>query len=238
MLPPGDVRRILAANRGPPSARRSGIPRPQTQRPGSTSHKDIIFLNGKKYIQADTHSICFNISTSFTTQVSSLVDHGANGGMAGEDVRLIETGEKCADVRGINNHTVTNLPISTVAGVVHSQYGPVIAITHQYAYHGKGKTIHSSTQIEHYGNVVDDRSTKVPGGQHCIKTFDGYVLPLQIRAGLVYLDMHPPSDQELASLPYVILTSEVDWDPSILDHELDLATWSSQFPKHVLGFPS
>ena len=101
---------------------------------------------------------------------------------------------------------------------------------HQYAYHGKGKTIHSSTQIEHYGNVVDDRSAKVPGGQQCIKTLDGYVLPLQIRAGLVYLDMHPPSDQELASLPYVVLTSDVDWDPSTLDHELDLDTWSSQFP--------
>ena len=38
-------------------------------------------------------------------------------------VRLLETGEKCADVRGINNHTVTNLPISTVAGVVHNQHG-------------------------------------------------------------------------------------------------------------------
>ena len=154
--------------------------------------------------------ISFSISTSFTAQVSSLVDRGANGGMAGADVRLLETGEKSADVRGINNHTVTNLPISTVAGVVHSQYGPVIAIMHQYAYHGKGKTIHSSTQIDHYGNIVDDRSTKVPGGRQCIKTIDGYVLPLQIRAGLVYLDMHPPSDQELASLPYVVRTSDVD----------------------------
>ena len=78
--------------------------------------------------------------------------------------------------------------------------------------------------------MVDDRSAKVPGGQQCITTLDGYVLPLQIRAGLVYLDMHPPSDQELASLPYVVLTSDVDWDPSTLDHELDLDTWSSQSP--------
>ena len=130
--------------------------------------------------------------------------------MAGEDVRLLETGEKCAHVRGINKHSITNLPISTGAGVVNSQYGPIIAIMHQYAYHGKGKTIHSSTQIENYGNVVDDRPAKVPGGQQCIKILDGYVLPLQIRAGFVYLDMQPPFDEELASLPYVILTSDVD----------------------------
>ena len=41
----------------------------------------------------------------------------ANGGMAGSDVRLLETGEQFADVRGIADHEVTNLPISTVAGL-------------------------------------------------------------------------------------------------------------------------
>jgi len=102
-LPPGDVRRILAANRGPGVPRRSGIPPPQVPQPG-TSPKDSIILNGKKYIQADTHCISFSISCSITAQVASLVDRGANGGMAGEDVRLLETGEKMADVRGIDNH--------------------------------------------------------------------------------------------------------------------------------------
>ena len=106
-------------------------------------------------------------------------------------MRLLETGEQFADVRGIANHEVTNLPISTVAGLVESHLGPVILLMHQYAYYGKGKTIHSAVQLEHYGNIVQDRSSKLPGGGQLIETLDGYLLPLQIRAGLVYLDMRP-----------------------------------------------
>ena len=74
------------------------------RRPGSSTTKDIIILNGRKYIEADTHSISFSISGSFIAEVSSPVDRSAKCGMAGEDVHLLETAGKCANVRGINNH--------------------------------------------------------------------------------------------------------------------------------------
>ena len=85
--------------------------------------------------------------------------------MAGSDVRLISQTPFFADVNGIDNHEVKNLPICTVAGLVQSQKGPNILIMHQYAYHGKGKTIRSSGQTENFKNHVDDRSRKV-GGKH------------------------------------------------------------------------
>jgi len=172
-FPPGDVRRLLAANRSaPPRKPKPKAPPLHQQRssnPSPNKNKQSIILNGIRYVEADVHRITLDIAASATTKVASLVDRGANGGMAGADVRLLETGEQFADVRGIANHEVTNLPISTVAGLVESHLGPVILLMHQYAYFGKGKTIHSALQLEHYGNIVNDRSSKLPGGGQLTK---------------------------------------------------------------------
>ena len=39
------------------------------------------------------------------------------------------------------------------------------------------------------------------------------------------MDMHPPSDEELDGLPQVVLTSDMDWDPSVVDNDLELDQW-------------
>ena len=36
------------------------------------------------------------------------------------------------------------------------------------------------------------------------------------------MDMHPPSNDELDDLPHMVLTSDIDWDPSIVDNDMDL----------------
>ena len=97
-----------------------------------------------------------------------------------------------------------------------TQKGPAIAIMQQYALLGTGRSIHSSGQLEAYGNKVDDRSMKVSGRQ-CIETNEGYVIPLDIIHGLPYLKMEPYSDKEWEELPHVILTSGERWNPKILD---------------------
>ena len=74
---------------------------------------------------------------------------------------------------------------------------------HQYAYLGKGKTIHSSAQIEYYKNSVDDKSSKVGGKQHIV-TLDDYFIPLNICNGLAYMDMSVPM---LKVLGYVRVAS-------------------------------
>ncbi len=84
------------------------------------------------------------------------------------------------NVRGIDNPQITNIPIVTAGGVIKTQHGPAIAILHQYAYTGQGKTIHSSGQLEWYKNDVNDKSIKVAGGLQCILTNDGYVIPIDI----------------------------------------------------------
>ncbi|EEC45589.1 predicted protein [Phaeodactylum tricornutum CCAP 1055/1] len=148
---------------------------------------------------------------------------GANGGLAGSDIKVINKTDRSASITGINNHTLPDLDIVTAAGLVKSQNGPIIVILPQYAHHGKGKTIDSSAQLEYYKNIVEDQSC-VLGGKQRIVTLDEYVNPLHVRQGLAYMDMHPPSDAEFDTLPHVVLTSDVNWDPSIIDNEIDLAT--------------
>jgi hypothetical protein len=84
-----------------------------------------------------------------------------------------------------------------------------------------GCTIHSSAQLEWYQNDVNDRSLKVPGGLQHITTLDGYVHPLNIVSGLPYVTMRPYTDAKWETLPHVIWTGDIDWDPSVLDLTLD-----------------
>ncbi len=109
----------------------------------------------------------------------------------------------------------------TASGVIKTQHGPAIAILHQYAYTGQGKTIHSSGQLEWYKNDVNNKSVKVASGSQRILTNNGYVIPSKIWDGLPYITLRPFMDAEWDSLLHVILTGNTNWDPSVLDVDLD-----------------
>jgi hypothetical protein len=87
---------------------------------------------------------------------------------------------------------------------------------------------------------VDDKSIKV-GGKQCIKTLDGYVIPIDVKSGLPYVKMRTYIDKEWDSLPHVILTGDGAWNPSVLDHSLtDDEQWYdavSDFPDAMDGSP-
>jgi hypothetical protein len=72
--------------------------------------------------------------------------------------------------------------------------GPAIGIFRQYAYHGVNRTIHS------LDNLKPTRITLMTvlkfGGTQCIRTNEGYVIPLDIINGLPYLKMQPHTDTE------------------------------------------
>ena len=60
--------------------------------------------------------------------------------------------------------------------------------------------------------------TTNPGYQMVI-TREGYIIPLQVKDGLCYMKMRPPTDEELSSLPHVIMTSDDEWNPSAVDND-------------------
>ena len=75
----------------------------------------------------------------------SLVDRGANGGLAGSDMRLINYDlDRTIDVQGIDNHQVPNLRLGKFGAVAKTKKGNILLIFCQYAHIQNGKSIHSS----------------------------------------------------------------------------------------------
>ena len=150
---------------------------------------------------------------------NQLVDRGANGGLAGSDMRVIYKTHRKINISGIDNHEVTGLDVVTAATLLNTSLGKVIGIFNEYAYLGKGSSIHSSGQLEWFKTLVDEKSIKV-GGTQLITTLDGYSVPLLIRDGLAYAtSLGRPTDQDMDTYPHVFFTSPDEWDPSVLDHD-------------------
>jgi hypothetical protein len=57
------------------------------------------------------------------------------------------------------------------------------------------------------------------------------LFPVSIQDGLTRLKIRPYTDQEFDTLPHVIMTSEFEWDPSVLDHEFkEDESWGNPHP--------
>ena len=168
-----------------------------------------------------------------------LVDHGTNGGLAGSDMHVIHRTHRKINIQGIDNHEVTGLDVVTDATLLNTSQGKVIGIFNEYAYLGKGSSIHLSGQLEWFKTNVDEKSVKV-GGSHLITTLDGYSVPLLIKDGLAYAtSLGRPTDQYMDTYSHVFFTSPDEWDPSVLDHDpphLD-GLDPSQVPDQPFGDP-
>ena len=150
---------------------------------------------------------------------NQLVDRGANGRLAGSDMRVIYKTHRKINISGIDNHEVNGLDVVTAATLLNTSLGKVIGIFNEYAHLGKGSSIHSSGQLEWFKTHVDEKSIKV-GGTQLITTLDGYSVPLLIKDGLAYAtSLGRPTDQDMDTYPHVFFTSPDEWDPSVLDHD-------------------
>ena len=107
--------------------------------------------------EVNTH-ITYHAAQASQDKHGSLVDRGANGGPAGSDVRVLSTSLRKCYVTGIDNHELPGLDVVQCATLVDTNHGIVNLIINEYAYYGRGHSIHSSGQIEWYTNIVDDLS--------------------------------------------------------------------------------
>ena len=214
---PADLRRMLAAQQHEAMTRSLGGTTPGTVRFANQTYRLTRDINAHETYHVANHS---------RDKKDSLIDGGSNGGMGGKDVRPISFNpNRFIDVTGVHDHQVTDIPCATVGGVTHSNIGPVILIFHQYAYTGKGSSIHSKGQWEYFGAIIDDKSIKL-GGTQSIKLAGGVILPLDIVNGLPRLPLRPFMDSEWDSLPHIHVTMDKDWDPTVLDHHIsDKEAW-------------
>ena len=208
-LPPGHLQRFLSPSSGTKDRKQSQKSTPKE-----------VTIDGKRYREVHMAKSLYCFSHVRDSR-GALVDRGANGGICGSDVRIIHKTGRKVDVQGIDNHQVVDIPIVTAGAVVSTQRGPAVIIMNQYAYIGNGKSIHSCGQMEMFGHEVNDKSMKVSGGLQRINTQDGFCIPLNIKAGLPYMTLRPFTDQEWDNLPHVVLTSDTDWDPTVLDNVID-----------------
>ena len=149
-----------------------------------------------------------------------LVDHGANKGLAGPDMRGIHRTYRKIKIQDIDNHEVADLDVVTTATLLNTSQEKVIGIFNEYAYLWKGSSIHSSGQLEWLQTHVHETFVKV-GGIQLINTLDGYSVPLLIKDGLAYAtSIGRSTDQDMDTYPHVLITSPDEWDPSQVPDQL------------------
>ena len=178
------------------------------------------FNGGNYQIRQMNYAYCLTQHALHHEYQGALVDSGANGGMAGSDTRILATiPHAFVDITGIGGEVLQRLLIVQGASLIHTiDEGPIILIMSQYACKPESKSIHSKSQIEHFGGVVHD-SAKSTGGQQLVVTHEGYTIPLHVRNGLYYMDMVPPTDDDRERYPHVFITANSPWNPGSLDEE-------------------
>jgi hypothetical protein len=148
----------------------------------------------------------------------SLIDRGVNDAGDGIDMWTFFKIGSIGDIRGFDTHQCIN--IGVVGGVIQTHKGSIIRIVQSYTMLTKEPTIHCPYHFEWYKNDVKDKSIIVPGGLQHIQTVVGYPTPLNIKDGLTHLSIDPNTDHKWDNLPNVICTSELEWDPSVLDNDV------------------
>ena len=69
--------------------------------------------------QVNAH-ITYHVAQANQAMHQSFVDRGANGGLAGSDVRVLTTSHRQCTVIGINNHEIPGLDIVQCAALVNT----------------------------------------------------------------------------------------------------------------------
>ena len=103
----------------------------QTQSETETPHR-----------QMNAH-IIHHVAQANQAKHGSLVDRGANGGLAGSDVRVLSTSSRKCTVTGIDNHEIPGLDFVQCAALVQTNHGMVNLVMNEYAYYGRDHSIHS-----------------------------------------------------------------------------------------------
>ena len=172
------------------------------------------------HINQTETSYCISRTDHNHAYWGALVDSGANGGMARSDTRILSTTpHPHVDITSVGGNVMERLPLVQCALVVETiDEGKIILIMSQYAHKPDSKTIHSKSQVEHFGGVVYD-SAKAGGGYQMIVTHEGYAIPLHVRNGLFYMDMSPASDEDMDTYPHVFITVDAPWNPETVDEE-------------------
>jgi hypothetical protein len=118
----------------------------------------MIMFNGQQY---STHVTMLHYSLGqhdVAIMEKALDDCGANGGICGDDMRVLEGSERFVDLSVLAGHTNSQLHIVNAQVLVSTYKGDDIATFHQMALLGKGKRNFLCIQMEAFGVDINDQS--------------------------------------------------------------------------------
>ena len=89
--------------------------------------------------QSETHTpnrrmnahITYHVAQAKQAKHGSLVDRGANGGLAGSNVRVLSTSSRKCTVTGISNHEIPGLDLVQCAALAQTNHGMVNLIMNE-----------------------------------------------------------------------------------------------------------
>ena len=104
----------------------SGIDSTDIQNVMSVSHakRTISSHDSSRKIQTHKRYVFARVNQSN----HHLIDRGANGGLAGADMRVIHTTPRKINIVGIDDHELTGLNVVTAAALLDTQKGPIIGV--------------------------------------------------------------------------------------------------------------
>jgi hypothetical protein len=114
--------------------------------------------------------------------------------------------------------TVKNVPIASIATVfIDSSRNQTLLVVHQALYLGEKQDgcLVNPNQLRSNGLAVHDCPSQFdPVSQHSIFSPEsGMTIPLQLHGIISYFASFKPTDEDMAFLPHVVLTSVDEWDP-------------------------
>ena len=84
------------------------------------------------------HHCTYHVAQASHAKHGSLVDRGANAGIAGSDLRILSRSSRKCTVTGIDSHELQGLDVVQCAALVETNHGIVKLIMNEYACYGKG----------------------------------------------------------------------------------------------------
>jgi hypothetical protein len=131
----------------------------------------------------------------------------------------MSTTGKVVNVHGFTTGVeLKNVPIASVATVfVDSNGNRILLVVHQALYLGAKHAgcLVNPNQMRNFGIAVHDCPSQFDSSsRHAIYSPESNTtIPLQLDGIISYFESFQPTDEDMVSLPHIVLTSVEEWDP-------------------------
>ena len=173
-LPPGDVRRMIATNNlqecyNDKGERTGYFLHAVSNKTNNNNNRKVTMARFSRFdsipisdddtVRSVSNILQYSVTKRFVKALFALIDRGANGGVAGNDMRLMHYHRDNirVNIGGVGDHLINGKRLGTFTAVILTQLGYVIAWFYNYAHiPEQSNTIHSSVQLEDYKLLISD----------------------------------------------------------------------------------